>query len=102
MNGTVEPGLEVQPSTSPQVAAPPDENKYYIGSDRLNHPFCDQSSHPASDPLNQSYNQSQGKSQGLVKATSLLIIIVGFLLAVALSVGLGVGLSAQHRQSSLK
>lgn len=38
-------GLEDAPSTSPQVAAQPDENKYYIGSERWNRPDSDQSSH---------------------------------------------------------
>ena len=102
MNRTVEPGLEVEPSTSPQVAAQPDTNKYCIGSENFNHPISDQSNHPTFDHPNQSYNQIHVKSQGFVRAVGFLIIIVVLLLAVALSVGLGVGLSAQHRQSSLK
>ena len=102
MDRTVEPGLEVEPSTGPQVAAQPDEHKYYIGSGRLNHPVFDQSSHSAFDPPNQSNNRSQTKSQGHIRAIGFLIVIVVLLLAVALGVGLGVGLSVQHRQHSSK
>ena len=102
MDRTIEPGLEVEPSTRSQVAAQPDEEKYYIRSERLNHPIYDQSSHPAFDRPNYSNDQSQVKSQGSVKAIGVMIITVSLLAAVALGVGLGVGLSAQHKQSSPK
>ena len=102
MNGTEESGLEVRPSTSPQVAAQPDGNKYYVGSGRFGNSIPDQSSHPTFDQPNQTYNQSQVKSQGFVRAIRCLIIVIILLVAVALSVGLGVGLSAQHRQESSK
>ena len=102
MNKTVDAGLEVVPSTDPQAVAQPDENKYYIGSERLDHPFSYQSCHPAHDQPGQSTDQPQVKSQGLVKIVGVLIIISVLLLAVALGAGLGVGLSAQHKQSSPK
>lgn len=99
MDRTGDSGLEVKPSTDPQVAAQPDENKYYTGSERSNHPISYNSSHPTFEQPNQSNDQSQVKSQGLVKAIGVLIIIVVLLLAVALGAGLGVGLSAQHKQA---
>ena len=102
MDRTVLPGLEVAPSTIPQVAAQPDENKYYVGSERWNRPNSDQSGHSDFDRPNQSTDQSKVKSQSLVKNIGVLIIIVVLLLAVALGVGLGVGLSAQHKQKSSK
>lgn len=76
MDSTGDSGLEVKPSTDPQVAAQPDENKYYIGSKRLNHPISYNSSHPTFEQPNQSNDQSQVKIQGLVKAIGVLIIIV--------------------------
>ena len=102
MDRTVMPGLEVAPSTSPQVAAQPDENKYYIGSERWNRPDSDQSGHSDFIQSNQSNDRSQVKSQSLIKIIGVLIIIVVLLLAVALGVGLGIGLSAQHKQKSSK
>ena len=96
------PGLELAPSTNPQLAAEPDEDKYYIGSERWNRPEPDQSHHSDFDRPNQSNDQSQVKSQSHVKVVGLLIIIVVLLLAVALGVGLGVGLSAQHKEKSSK
>ena len=98
MNRTPDSGLEVKPSTDPQVAAQPDENKYYIGSERSNHPISYNSSQPVFEQPYQSNDQSKVKSQGLVKAIGVLIIVVVLLLAVALGAGLGVGLSAQHKQ----
>ena len=98
MDRTIEPGLEVETPTDPQVAAQPDENMYYIGSERSNRPISNPSN------LNQSNDRSQVKSQTLIKTIRILIIIVALLLAVALGVGLGVGLSAQqkHKQNSPK
>ncbi len=96
MDRTIESGLEVETSTNPQVAAQPDENMYYIGSEVWNRPTPDQSN------PNQSNDRSQLKSQRLVKTIGGLIIIIVLLLAVALGVGLGVGLSAQHKQVSPK
>ena len=100
MDRPVVPGLEVAPSTSPQFAAQPDENKYYIGSERWNRPNSDQSGHSDFDRPNQSNDRSQVKSQSLVKIIGVLIVVL--LLAVGLGIGLGVGLSAQHRQKSSK
>ena len=91
MDRTATPGLEIVPSTSPQVAPQPDENKYYVESERWNHPDLDQSNH-----------QFQVKRKGLVKAIGALVMIVVLLLAAVLGVGLGVGLSAQHKQRSSK
>lgn len=101
MGRTGDSGLEVKPSTDPQVAAQPGENKYYIGSERLNHPISYNSSHPASEQPNQFNDQSEVKGQSLVKAIGILIVIVVLLLAVALGAGLGVGLSAQHKTSQV-
>lgn len=98
MDRTGDSGLEVKPAIDPQVAAQPDYNKYYIGSERLNHHISYKSSHPAFEQPDQSNDQSEVKSQGLVKAIGVLIIIVVLLLAVALGAGLGAGLSAQHKQ----
>lgn len=67
MDRTVMPGLEVAPSTSPQAAAQPDENKYYIGSERWNRPDSDQSGHSDFIQPNQSNDRSQVKSQSLSK-----------------------------------
>ena len=100
MDKTVVPGLEAAPSTSPQVAAQPDEDKYYIGSESWNRPDSDQSGHSDFDRPNRSKDQSQVKSQSLVKIVGVLIVVL--LLAVALAVGLGVGLSAQHKHNSSK
>ena len=100
MDRIVVPGLEVAPSTSPQVAAQPADNKYYIGPEIWNRPDSDQSGHSDFDRPDQSNDQSQVKSQSLVKAVKVLIVVL--LLAVALGVGLGVGLSAQHKQKSSK
>ena len=100
MDKTVVPGLEALPSTSPQVAAQPDENKYYIGSERWNFHDSDQFGHTNSDWPNQSNEKPQLKSQSLVKVIVFLIAVL--LLAVALGVGLGVGLSAQHKHKSTK
>ena len=94
------PGLETLPSTSPEVAAQPDENKYYIGSERWDFPNSGQFGHPNSDWPNQSNEKPQSKSQSLVKIKVFLIAV--FLLAVALGVGLGVGLSAQHKHKLTK
>ena len=94
------PGLEIAPSTSPQVAAQPDENKYYIGSERWNCPDSDQSGHFDFDRPNQSKDESRVKSQSLFKIVRVLIVVLS--LAVALGVGLGVGLSAQHKQKAAK
>ena len=102
MDRRIEPGLEVEPSTSSQVVAQADEDKYYIRSERLNHPIYDQSSHPAFDRPNYFNDQSQEKSQGCVKAIGVMVIIVILIVAVALGVGLGVGLSARHKQNSAK
>ena len=93
-------GLEIAPSTSPQVAPQPDENMYYIGSESWNRLDSDQLGHSDFDRPNQSKNQSQVKSQSHIKV--ILVLIVALLLAVALAVGLGVGLSAQHKQTSSK
>ena len=100
MDRTVVPGLEAAPSTSPQVAAQPDENKYYIGSESWNRPDSDQSGQSNFGRPNQSNDQSQIKSQSLVRIIGVLVVVL--LLAVALGVGLGVGLSAQHKHSSSK
>ena len=94
------PGLEIALSTSPQVAAQPDEDKYYIGSERWSRPDSDQLGHSDFDRPSQSKDQSRIKSQSLVKFIGFLIAVL--LLAVALAVGLGVGLSAQHKQKSSK
>ena len=94
------PGLEIAPSTSPQVAPQPDENKYYIGPEIWNRTDSDQLGRSDLDQPSQSKNQSQGKSQSHVKV--IVVLIVAFSLAVALAVGLGVGLSAQHKQKSSK
>ena len=102
MNKIVDAGLQVVPSTDPQVVAQPDENKYHIGPEILDHPLSYQSCHPAHDQPSQSIDQPQVKSQGLVKTVGVLIIISVLLLAVALGAGLGVGLSAHHKQSSPK
>ena len=91
------PGLEVAPSTSPQVATQPGENKYYIGSERPN-----RSGHSDFNRPNRWNDRFPVKSQSLIKIIRVLIIIVVLLLAVALGVGLGIGLSAQHKQRSSK
>ena len=100
MDRTVVPGLEIAPSTSPQVAPQPDENKYYIGPEIWTHPDSDQMGHSDFDRPNQSKNQSRVKSQSHAKVIVVLIAVL--LLAVALAVGLGVGLSAQHKQKTIK
>ena len=100
MDRTVVPGLEIAPSTSPQVAGQPDENKYYIGPESWNPPDSDQLVHSDFDRPNQLIDQSKVKSRSLVKVIGVLIAVL--LLAVALGVGLGVGLSAQHSQKSSK
>lgn len=100
MNKTVVPGLEVAPSTSPQVAAQSDEDKYYTGSETWNRPIFEQSGHSDFHQPTQSNDQSQAKSRSLVKIIVVLIVVL--LLAVALGVGLGEGLSAQHKQKSSK
>ena len=100
MDRTVVPGLEIAPSTSPQVAAQPDENKYYIGPESWNRLASGQLVHSDFDRPNPSIDQSQVKSRSLVKVIGVLIAVL--LLAVALGVGLGEGLSAQHKQKLSK
>ena len=92
------PGLEVTPSTSPQVAAQSDEDKYYTGSETWNRPNFEQSGYSDFHRPTHSNGQSQAKSQSLVKIIAVLIVVL--LLAVALGVGLGEGLAAQHKQRS--
>lgn len=98
MNRSVEPGLEVEPSSCPQIAPQPDENRYYAGSGGWTPAIFDQSIHPALDQPKQSNDQSQTNKQGLVKVVWIAIAIL--CLAVALGVGVGLGLSAQHKRSS--
>lgn len=100
MDRTVVSGLEIAPYTSPQVAAQPDENKYYIEPVSWNRPDSDPLGHSHFDRPNQSNDQSQVKSKSLVKVIGVLIVVL--VLGVALGVGLGVGLSAQHKQKSSK
>ena len=100
MDRTVDHGPEVAPSTDPEVAAQPDENKYCIEPEISDHPIASQSGHLTFSQSNQSNAQAQVKRLGLVKARGVLIIMIFLLLAVALGLGLGVGLSAQHKQNS--
>lgn len=94
MDRTVESGLEVKPSTSPEVAPQPDENMYYMGGGAPNDTVFDQP-----NQSDQSY-QPQAKSQGRSRAIWVLGITAVLCLAVAIGAGLGAGLAAQHKSTS--
>lgn len=82
-------GLEVQPSTCPQVAPQPDENMYYIGGGALKDSVLDQRLDQAS--------QSQVGSLDRFKPFWTLGGISVICLAVALGIGLGAGVTARYK-----
>lgn len=100
MNRTVVPGLEVAPSTNPEVTPQSDEDKYCNEPEIQSSPNLNHSGRSDFHRPIRSTDHSQLKSQSLVKTITILIIVL--LLAVALGVGLGVGLSAQHKQIQSK
>lgn len=94
MDRTAGSGLEIKPSTFPEVAPQYDENKYYMGGGPPNDSVFDQP-----NQSDQSY-QPQAKSQGRSRAYWVLGIIAVLCLAVAIGAGLGAGLAAQHKSTS--
>lgn len=90
MDRTPESGLEVKPSTSPEVAPQPDKNKYYVGGGAPSHSISDQLNLP---------NKRQAKSQGQLGAFWILAVIAVVCLAVGLGAGIGAGLAAQRKSS---
>lgn len=90
MDRAPESGLEVKPSTSPEVAPQPDENKYYVGGGVPSHAISDQLNLP---------NQRQAKSQGQLRAFWILAVVAVVCLAVGLGAGIGAGLAAQRKSS---
>lgn len=91
MDRVAESGLEVKPSTSPEVIPQPDGNMYYVGGGGPNGPVSGQ--------LDQS-NPPQAKSPGRSRVIWVLAGIAILCLAVAIGAGLGAGLAAQHTSSS--
>lgn len=104
MERLAESGLEVQLSTSPEVAAQSYQNKYYIGDDGSH--YVDQngpvlSSHPVIGERGQSGQSPRAKNRGRARSIGGLAILAVVCLAVALGAGIGVGLAAQHKPSPL-
>ena len=84
-------GLEIEPTTSPEVAIQPYTDKHYVTGGAPNHPI---SSH-----LDTS-DQTTEKVQGRFKTVWILSVIAFICLAVAIGAGLGAGLAARHTSSS--
>ena len=91
MNRAAESGLEVEPSTSPEVVNQRYTDKYYTTIKATSQPY---SSHK--DTSVQSYRKSQSR----FKNVWILAIIAFICLAVAIGAGLGAGLAAQHKSNS--
>lgn len=91
MDRAAESGLEVKPSTGPQVIPQPDANMYYVGGAGPNGPVFGQ--------LNQS-DSPKAKSPGRSRVIWVLAGIAVICLAVGIGAGLGAGLAAQHKSSS--
>lgn len=99
-----ESGLEIKLSTSPEVAAQPSENKYYIGDGGSHYSDGNgpvQSNHPDIGETDQSGQSSQAKSRGRARTIGGLAVLAMAFLTVALGAGVGVGLAAQHEPSPL-
>lgn len=94
MNETAGSGLEVKPSTRPEVVPQSNEDMYYIGGGAQNDAVFDQS-----NQSDQSY-QPQANNQGRSRAIWMLGIITVVCLAAAIGAGLGAGLAAQRKSTS--
>ena len=91
MDRAAESGLEMAPSTRPEVVPQPNGHMYYMGGGAPNETLFNQP--------NQSdqFYQSQAKIPGRSRAIWVLAGIAVVCLAVAIGAGLGAGLAARHK-----
>ena len=94
MDRAAESGLELKPSTTPELAPQPDGNMYYTEGGAPNDTVIDRP-----NQFDQSYQpraKSPGRSRVIWVVTGIGVVCV----AVAIGAGLGAGMAVRHRSSS--